>query len=76
MPIFARLNIFNIEQIKTFQVGGSRIDAIMAYYLWLLGVSLKLVLKYIPTSREMQEPIGLLSPALTLAYSLLNMLAL
>ena len=49
----------------------------MAYYLiWLLGVSLNLVLKYIPTSPEIPVPIGLLSPALTLAYSLLNMLGL
>ena len=28
----------------------------MAYYLWLLGASLNLVLKYIPTLPEMPEP--------------------
>jgi len=42
----------------------------------VLGISLNLFPKYSPTSPEMPEPIGFLSPALTLAYSLLNMLAL
>ena len=89
-PIFSRLNILNSEQIKTFQVGefmyryhhGIYTSRYGIYtsrwyrYLWLLGVALNLVLKYIPTSPEMPVPVGLLSPALTLAYSLLNMLAL
>src|SRR6218665_592622 len=64
------------NKLKLFRVESSCIDTIMAYYLWLLGASLNLVPKYIPTLPEMPEPIDLLSPAATLAYSLLNMLVL
>ena len=75
-PIFSRLKILHFEQFKTFQVG----EFMYRYHHGLLPlavrVSLNLVLKYIPTSLEMPVPIGLLSPALTLAYSLLNMLGL
>src|SRR6218665_961018 len=75
-PIISRLKILNIEQIKIFRLGSSCINTIMAYYLRLLGASLNLVPRYIPTLPEMPEPIDLFSPALTLAYSLLNMLVL
>src|SRR6218665_2940528 len=64
------------NKLKLFRLGSSCIDIIMAYYLLLLGVSLNLAPKYIPTLPEMPEPIDLLSLALTLAYSLLNMLVL
>src|SRR6218665_793539 len=64
------------NKLKLFRLGSSCIDTIMAYYLWLLGASLNLVPKYTPTLPEMPEPIDLLSPGLTLAYSLLNMLVL
>src|SRR6218665_3849339 len=73
---FSRLKILNIEQIKTFQVGEFMYKYHQAYYLRLLRASLNLVPKYIPTLPEMPEPINLLSTALTLAYSLLNMLVL
>src|SRR6218665_1535703 len=75
-PIFSRLKILNIEQIKTLQVG----EFMYKYHHGLLPLVFrgffKLVPKYIPTLPEMPEPIDLLSPALTLAYSLLNMLVL
>src|SRR6218665_1172653 len=64
------------NKLKLCRLGSSCINTIMAYYLCLLGASLNLVPKYIPTLPEMPEPIDLLSPALTLAYSLLNMLVL
>src|SRR6218665_2975615 len=77
-PIFSRLNLRYLisNKLKLFSLGSSYIDTIMAYYLWLLGVSLNLVPKYIPTLPEMPEPVDLILPALTLAYSLLNMLVL
>jgi len=65
-----------LNKLKLFRLGSSCIDTIMASCLWLLGVSLNLEPKYFPTLPEMSETIGLLSTALALAYSLLNMLAL
>src|SRR6218665_4059836 len=70
-PIFSRLKILNIEQIKIFHVG----EFMYGYHHGLLPLAFRgffklgtEIPKNIPTLPEMPEPIDLLSPALTLAY--------
>src|SRR6218665_1587269 len=72
-PIFSRLKILNIEQIKTFQVG----KFMYRYHHGLLPLAFRGFFKlgteihsYFTRNAGAYRP---LSPALTLAYSLLNM---